>query len=316
MSLSELKKSVLQITSCLLILAILGLSLDFISPSKSEAQVAVPVIEVAGSPLLISTLTIQQQNLWVAQNTSQLVYKELGPVGLPPVPPVSVAGSFLSLDNITYSAAKIIISNITNSIVAWINSGFQGSPAFIENPSDFLTDVADQVAGNFIAGTELGFLCSPFSLNIRFALNFTYSSNFENKVYCRLTDVVSNVENFANFTAGDFSQGGWKSWFQITQTPSNNALGAYLSAQHEMNLRVSESQFIQDKLLTWGRGFLSFSDEDGNITTPGAVIEGQLENVLGSGVRQLELADEINEVVAALIGYLVQNVLLNGLSNA
>jgi hypothetical protein len=45
------------------------------------------------------------------------------------------------------------------------------------------------------------------------------------------------------------------------------------------------------------------------VRTPGSIIEGQLEGVLGSGVRQLELADSINEIVGALIGQLVNQVL-------
>ncbi len=45
------------------------------------------------------------------------------------------------------------------------------------------------------------------------------------------------------------------------------------------------------------------------VRTPGAVIEAQLENSLGSGIRQLELADSINEIVGALLGQLVNQVL-------
>lgn len=54
------------------------------------------------------------------------------------------------------------------------------------------------------------------------------------------------------------------------------------------------------------------------IQTPGAVVETQLEGVLGSGVRQLELADSINEIVGALLGQMVNQVAggvgLSGLS--
>ncbi len=48
--------------------------------------------------------------------------------------------------------------------------------------------------------------------------------------------------------------------------------------------------------------------------TPGSVINGQLEKVLGSGVDQLNLADSINEIVDALIGQLVNQVLQTGLA--
>ncbi len=230
------------------------------------------------------------------------------------------------LDGILTAAMKIMIQSVTNSIVSWINSGFQGSPAFVTDPAGFLTDVADQVAGNFIAGTELGFMCEPFALDVRFALNLNYSSTFKNQIFCRLSDVIGNAENFAKFTAGDFSQGGWGSWFEITQNPQNNPLGAYIIAQEELTLRTARGQSIELKKLDWGKGFLSYREcirrdrngecaEYGPIQTPGSVVESQLNNALFSGQRQLELADEINEIVGALIGQLAQTVLTQGLSS-
>ncbi len=248
------------------------------------------------------------QNSITAANTSAVTQKEL------------------VLDGIVTAAAKIVISNMTNSIVTWINSGFQGNPAFITNPESFFTDVADQIAGNFIAGTELGFLCEPFSLDIRIALAANYSSTYRQANYCRLSDVVSNTENFAKFTEGDFSRGGWDSWFEISQNPQNNPMGAYLSAQTELSIRTARGQSIKLLEANWGQGFLSYQEclaedingncvEKGPIQTPGSVIESQLENTLGTGVRQLEIADEINEIVSALVGQLVQTVFTEGLSS-
>ncbi|MDB5244989.1 MAG: hypothetical protein JWN90_94 [Parcubacteria group bacterium] len=48
------------------------------------------------------------------------------------------------------------------------------------------------------------------------------------------------------------------------------------------------------------------------VRTPGSVIESQLEGALGTGIRQLELADSINEIVGALMGQLVNQVLGSG----
>lgn len=227
------------------------------------------------------------------------------------------------LDAFFNQAAKIVIHNITDSIVSWINSGFRGSPAFVTDPQAFFTDVADQVAGEFIAGTELGFICDPFQIDIRAALNYNYSSDF--RVNCRLSDAVRNTEDFLRFTGGDFNQGGWAGWFSMTQQHQNNPYGAYAQARGELSLRIATAQGVEEKKLDWGKGFLSWQDciqedQQGNCTlkgpikTPGSVIESQLENVLGSGIRQLELADEFNEIVGALVGQLVQRVLITGLS--
>lgn len=50
--------------------------------------------------------------------------------------------------------------------------------------------------------------------------------------------------------------------------------------------------------------------------TPGSVISGVLETQLGSPVRELELADEFNEIVNALVAQLVSTVLTGGLRGA
>lgn len=237
-------------------------------------------------------------------------------------------------DQLAYMAAKIMLQSVTNSVVTWINSGFEGSPAFITDPESFFTDVADQVAGNFIAGTELGFICEPF--NIRLALNLNYSSSYRQTNYCRLSDVISNVEGFTAFTSGDFTKGGWNSWFEITQNPSSNPLGAYIGAKFELDRRIANKLGIEQEKLNWGDGFLSWSDcvkygppgvdadgqptepeceKRGPIKTPGSVISEQLNITIGSGQRQLEIADEINEIVGALMGQLVQTVFTQGLSS-
>lgn len=52
------------------------------------------------------------------------------------------------------------------------------------------------------------------------------------------------------------------------------------------------------------------------VQTPGSVIEGTLSNQLGSGVRQLELADEIDEIVGALVNQLVIQIVTKGLNAA
>ena len=234
----------------------------------------------------------------------------------------------LTLDAIVTVASKIMIQSVTNAVVNWINSGFEGSPAFVTDPTRFLTDVGDQVAGDFIENTDSGlsFLCEPFALDIRLALNLNYSSTFVDEINCRLSDAISNVDNFTKFTAGDFSQGGWASWFEISQNPQNNPLGALLISQNELAIQIATAQGTEQKKLDWGDGFLSFREciqmdqnqkctKHGDIQTPGTVINDQLGETLGTGFRQLELADEINEVVGALIGQLVQTVLTEGLSS-
>jgi hypothetical protein len=53
-------------------------------------------------------------------------------------------------DRLAVMITNQIIQRMTASIVNWINTGFQGSPAFLTNPEAFFTDVGDQITGEFL----------------------------------------------------------------------------------------------------------------------------------------------------------------------
>src|SRR3989344_9464800 len=122
----------------------------------------------------------------------------------------------VTYDSIAIGIAKITLEEILNETIEWVNNGFEGNPAYATDPAKFFTDIADGVAGEFIAGSDLGFLCSPFQVQVRLALAQTY--NPSNQFQCTLTDVVGNIEGVYD----DFGQGGWDGLFSMTQNNSNN----------------------------------------------------------------------------------------------
>ena len=240
----------------------------------------------------------------------------------------------LSWDSIALVVAKHMIDKLVNSTVKWINSGFDGNPAYVNNPKQYFTDIADGMAGEFIMSSDLNLLCSPFQANIRLSLMQEY---YEPLPYqCTLSEVTDNIEGFFD----DFSQGGWDAWFSMTQNPTNNPYGAYLKARVDMDSRIASAIGLKNQELDWGKGILSWKTCDGvemdgiepgtgkptkvcynknltgpgeqKISTPGTLIESQMANVLGTGIRQLELADEFDEIVGALVTQLIQKVLSGG----
>ena len=262
------------------------------------------------------------------------------------------------LDGLATMFAKQIIRQITNSIVSWINSGFKGSPSFLQNPGSFFLDVADQITGEFLAthGGPLNALCSPFNINIRLALSLKYHPNIPKKYTCTLGKIISNTKDAINgFTAGNFSQGGWPAFVSLTTEPQNNVYGAYLTADSELSLRVANAQLNKKDEISNGKGFLSWRDpscaksvtennktiidynndayisndyndegadyqklqsvNDCPIQTPGSVIAGTLQNHLDGPLKELQLADELNEIVNALFAQLATQVLTKGLSS-
>ena len=317
----------------------------------------------------IGDIVIDFANL--VQNTISAIAEPVVAFGTSPISAASdvvQVGKETVGDSMANFAAKTMLRQITAQTVNWINSGFQGNPAYVTNPDKFFLGVADRTAAQFLnQGGALDALCSPFQSKIRLALVKNYLQEAQ-PPNCTLTGIVKNYEGFTK----DFSQGGWDAWFEVTTKEENNPYGAYLKAKDQLEIQINSSQGKYQNQLNQGRGFLSFERcaRRGNVArqrlgtqsspvcvdydfennqcrkyskpekeadvevvdenvctqketvTPGSVIQGQLEKALGSSVSQLEVADEINEVIGALMVQVFQKAIggitsgLRGLSES
>ncbi len=256
----------------------------------------------------------------------------------------AVANSGLSLksftlDKIATSIAKQILQQLTLSVISWINSGFHGSPSFVQNPGKFFENVGDQIAGSFLAANSplAASLCSPFSIDVRISLALQMSGGIKNQNTCTLSSMIKNTKNaikgasINGFTAGDFRQGGWPAFLALTTVPANNPNGAFLQAQEDLNVKIGNQVVLKQNLLIQGSGFLSFetckpdpsddgsseySDDSGEICevqTPGSAISGALNKSLGVPTDELELANDINAIINAAFSQLILIALRSGL---
>lgn len=218
-----------------------------------------------------------------------------------------------TLDPITFWIARLILNEIRKSTIRWINSGFQGSPAFVTDLEGFLLGVADKIIGEFIYGSELSFLCSPLELDIRIAVAVA-TKEFKEEIQCTLSGVVDNVEEFFQ---GDYLAGGNAGWFEVTQNPNNNFYGAQASAKAAIRGRLADGRQVELNLLDWGDGLFSkkgdcisiAGDPKCTITMPGKAISEALTVQVGNDSQALLTADEINEVVMALFSQMTVQAL-------
>lgn len=226
------------------------------------------------------------------------------------------------LDAIAFAIAKTIISSMIGSLINWINSGFKGSPAFVQDLKRNLLEVADRAAGEFIKnlGGIGSFICSPFQLDIQVALAVEYQRAREDKPIetCTLSGIVNNIEDFYE---GDFSSGGWENWIAITQNPEEyTPYGQLLTAKTAMRVKLANEQGQTLTEINWGQGFLSGkiceaiegpggASESCVISKPGQTIADSLNKALGAGQDQLVAADEINELISTLIAQLASQAI-------
>ena len=158
------------------------------------------------------------------------------------------------LDALAWTIVNHVIERMSASTVKWINGGFKGKPAYLENPEKFYADIGKKEAGQYIFDNpNLNFLCGPIQAKVRIAL----AKNFiqDNRQWqCTLDDVKGNLDDFLD----DFENGSWDKFFELSQREQNNPIGAFMKAENELRLQISAKQSLKDKELSWGNGFLSF----------------------------------------------------------
>ncbi|OHA88185.1 MAG: hypothetical protein A2741_01030 [Candidatus Zambryskibacteria bacterium RIFCSPHIGHO2_01_FULL_43_27] len=240
---------------------------------------------------------------------------------------ISIPG--ISLDSLMITIAREAVDVISDDIINWINDtgGDQKGPLFITDPLSFFTDIADNVGGEFIKSAGLEALCSPFRVEVKAALTASLqrsaTRDIDDRHECTLTDVSNNIDAFVN---GNFAEGGWPAWFELTQHSKNNPYGAFLEASTDLGFRITSAQGTAKLESEWGKGFLNLRDcetpatgIDGEIAegcakwgptkTPGTVIEQQLNKTFDAELDQLNIADEFDEIFGALMGKLMGQIL-------
>ncbi len=221
--------------------------------------------------------------------------------------------------------AKAVISQIMRETIRWVNTGFQGSPAYIQDLGQFLVDVADEEAAAYLTSLwngELSIICSPFRLDVQMAVSIAYQRGYKGQRRCTLSGMLQNLEGFIR---GDVNAGGWPAWRSVVLNPSvYTPYGAGISATVGLHARIVNARGQQLTIGGWGAGFLSsrvcdpprtvpgggVAPQVCRIVTPGQVISSQINQTLQLGNESLVEADEINE----LIGAFMSQVALQALS--
>lgn len=227
------------------------------------------------------------------------------------------------LDAIAWALAKMVISSMVQSLISWINSGFEGSPMFVQDLSGFLRNAADEAIGVYLddLGGVGSFICSPFRLDVQIAVAIEYERTRigQPAPTCTLTGVFDNFEGFIGGERGSFSQGGWNDWIDISSSPEMyTPFGQVLAGQAGARSAILNAKGEELSILDFGDGFLSGKvcedtpDSDREncwISKPGKVIEESLSSHLDSGREALVTADEIDEILSALLSQLAQTAL-------
>lgn len=250
-------------------------------------------------------------------------------------------------DKLAYAASRIVIENMSRSVVNWANSGNDGSSFFPKDYQSLYQSIKSKQVGDFVEELRRSSNgSSPFSSGG--ARNLAQFSRNQNRSFADRTRYTGPNASFYQ----DFRQGGWDSWFSYVLVPQNNPLGySRLLSEENSNRQNLATSLIRDELNN-NSGFLSqkvcadtdfkkWKDDAERIdfetrakggdknaikrveqakcesyktVTPGGLIAEQVRQAIGSPMRQAEQADEINESLGSLFDAMVVNLASRGLA--
>ncbi len=244
------KNKTKQIISALLIVSFLLPTVLFSKPQHAEAQteaVSVPVLDALSAKL--NTAIMKAVGGSLVTDTRHWILK-LG-------------------EQILKMIAKRILAQITQATVNWINSGFHGSPLFLENPESFFRDISKSVVKSLV--DMIGYDDFRFPFGKQTALNViaSYKSQLSTNLQYSMSNVLNNQDSIKFRT--DFNYGGWNGFLINTQYPQNNYLGFEMLVGESLGSQLAGTlQAPAEKvrsLLQQGMGFLSpetCADNGGN----------------------------------------------------
>lgn len=94
--------------------------------------------------------------------------------------------------------------------------------------------------------------------------------------------------------------------FLLAGNPANTPMGSYNLAVSQVKAQQQSRQEVEKTEIVVNDGVRSPKDEDGNIETPGKIIQSQISKRLGLDEDRLVLAKEFDEIVTALVNALVK----------
>ncbi|MDD5068036.1 MAG: hypothetical protein PHS53_01560 [Candidatus Pacebacteria bacterium] len=218
-----------------------------------------------------------------------------------------------TLDGIAKMIAERMVHQIATSIVQWINTGFKGAPAFVTDLKGFMEKVGDDVTATFI--TKSGLLQTPYGPLIAQAIIGARTGNFNLQPV--FTSALAQGQGVVNqFLGGDFYAGGLQGFYDVSQN-CNNYQCATLAAINRNNVLVQEEEHRKELEYLAGQGFKPKTVCDGSkgspcdhqsVVTPGSILRENLNQALGSDLITLENVHDINEIIGALMGQLINMV--------
>lgn len=233
-------------------------------------------ISNVGTLVAIGGVYVPVNDAAVTRNTGYLVYKEC------------------VLDAVARKISESATAELVSQGSRAITTGYNGGPQF---PADFTEEVdrrGNIITLNALDDANVGVICPAFKNSVRVASARTRVArqNQPNQAFtCTLPGTGSSY---------------YERMAALTQQ-RNNPFGAQMILDAQIQATIDYDNYNLRQRLLANNGFYdqvdNFDDPLGaRITTPGYLIAQSISQMVGSGFRQLENANEIDQVVSNFFG--------------
>jgi len=257
-----------------------------------------------GTLTAIGGIYVPVNDAAVTLNTGYLVYKEC------------------VLDGVIVAIREAATAALVKSSLNYITRGGEnGEPLYAKNLKNYYAKFVSERTFELLKDYSAGNICAPYRQQVRVAIAREHLREIQNPTSNFSCNIgLSNNEHQA-FLKGKWQ--GLESFMQLGLNPQNYELGAYIEFKRTIDDDVVKTIAERTELLAHGNGIISPEQidqvpTDGNdtrlvrtILTPGFLIARQLEQVAGSGFRQLESASEVDQIINALFSGIGNQILTN-----
>lgn len=251
-----------------------------------------------------------------------------------------------AISNQTFQWSSEGFGNLTLSVdptnLKPVKQFLSGDASFLENPAEFFSAIGDEITVYFLG--ELKTIADDGVEGIREGLitSLARESQKGNESFTsRLTTTIDSkvLAKFTDETGSFYDAGGWSTWLQMTNNPQNYFDGAMHIALSELDMMKNSAVERNKEELMQSGGFLSIRqcqtlsdlgitdpqlrkyakvDEQGcagyKNVTPGGLIGEKVKSAITSDISRIEGADEITEIIAALITTAIDQLVQAGFS--
>lgn len=227
----------------------------------------------------------------VTLNTGYLVYKEC------------------VLDGVVVRMREAATAGIIRNVIGQATQGNNGQPQFVSNRTATELQLADKILSERVKEYALSNVCSTFKRDTQRAVVKNY--------------LVRTRSEGLSYSCSPSSGDGFEAIFEMSNNLSNNPLWSGVLLRESIDAEIArKTRYLNEDILA-GNGFLpQYMDEElptntgekrvvSKIVTPGYIVAQIVSQAVGSGFRQLENANEIDQIVNSLFSNLTSTILSN-----